>query len=138
MSFFSTFIKDIENVPGEVAKFFSAHQVQIQSAISDAQTAVSAATGVAAILEPAAVAPLILVANGLTKVSSAVTAESTAVTLNSQASALGALVSDLVTSGDVGVKNASVKTAVTNAVTKAQTVVGALVTAVSVAPASAA
>lgn len=133
---FSAFIKDLENIPGELAHLFTAHQVQIQTVLADAQTAISGATAVAAVLEPAAVAPLALVADGLTKVSAAVTAESSAATLTAQASTLGALVSSLVTSGDVGVKNATVKIAVTNAVTKAQTVVGALVTAVAVAPAA--
>lgn len=136
MSFFSTFIKDIENVPGELARLFTAHQAQIQTALADAQTAVSGATAVAAVLEPAVIAPLALVADGLTKVSAAVTAESTATSLQAQATSLGNLVSGLVTSGDVGVKNATVKTAITSAVTKAQTVVGALVTAVAVAPAA--
>lgn len=137
MSFFSSFLKDIENIPGELSHLFTAHQAAIHTAIADAQTAISGASAVAAILEPAAVPELTLVQDGLTKISAAVTAESSANTLTSQASVLGTLVSGLVTSGDVGVKNATVKTAVTNAVTKAQTVVGALITAVSVAPAAA-
>ena len=134
MMTFGTFIKDVENVPGELAHLFTAHHAQIQTVLSEAKTAVSGATAIAAILEPAAVPELTLVADGLTRISASVTAESTATTLTSQVSVLGGLVSGLVTAGDVNVKNATVKSAITGAVTKAQTVLGALVTAVSVAP----
>lgn len=133
---FKEFISDIEAIPGDIARFFTAHQAALQSAITDAQAAVSSATGVAAILDPQAVPVLSGVADGLTKVSAAVTAASTASTLTSQANTLGTLVSGLVTSGDVGVKNANTKAAIQSAVTKSQAVVGALVTASVVAPVS--
>jgi hypothetical protein len=140
-NFFSTFLKDVENIPGELASFFTMHQTQIHTALADAQSAVTAAIAVAAAtLKPGAngspnpvVTTLAGVADGLTKISTAVASAASATTFSGQAANLASLTNSLITSGDVGVKDASSQASLTNAVNsvvaKANTVVGALFTA---------
>ena len=136
---FKSFVADIEKVPGDIAKFFTAHQIQIQTVISDAVQGVAAAIAVVGVVEPAATGVVKLlggVAAGLAQVSTAVTGAPSDTTLTSQANALAGLTSSLVTSGELGVKSASSQAAVTSAITKTQAVIGALVTAAAASPAT--
>ena len=142
--FLTTFIKDVENIPGEIAGFFTSHQTQVHSAIADAQSAVSAAIAIAVATTPpgpngapsALVTTLGGVSDGLTKVSAAVTSASSATTLGAQAANVAELANALIASGDVGVKNATSQTSLANTVnavvSKTNTVIGALITAATV------
>lgn len=120
----------------KIAAFFGSHHAAIQAVISDAQTAASAAAGIAAALgEPASVTKVIgQVADGLSKVSAAVTAETTATDLSSHAENLANLATGLVSSGDIGIKNDETKTAVGAVAIKVQSVVGALEIAAATKP----
>lgn len=142
MSFFSTLIKDVENVPGEISAFFTAHQTQIHSAIADAQTAASAGIAIATALgQPAVALTIAGVSDGLTKVSAAVTSAATTTTLGGQAGNIAQLTNALIESGDVGVKNTAAQASLTNTVNtvvaKTNTVIGALIVAATAAGASA-
>lgn len=136
---FKSFIADIEDIPGDIAKFFTSHQQQIQTVISDAVQGVAGAIAVLGVVEPGATGVVKLlggVAAGLAQVSTAVAVMPNSTTLTSQANALASLTSTLVTSGAVGVKTASSQAAVTSAITKTQAVIGALVTAAAASPAT--
>lgn len=132
--FLTTFIKDVELIPGEIAAFFSSHQTRIHSAIADAQTAAAAGIAIATALgQPEIAAAIAGVSDGLTKVSSAVTSASTATTLGAQAANVAELANSLIASGDIGVKSTATQASLTNTVdtvvAKANTVIGALITA---------
>lgn len=101
---------------------------EAQAALTVAQQAASGAIAVAAVMgEPDNVtAEIGKIADGLKVASSAITAESSAATLTQQAQALNGLVTNLVTSGDIGIKNASTKAAVSGMAQKVAGVVGVL------------
>jgi hypothetical protein len=119
-----------------IASFFKGHQSAIQTAISEAQTAAGAATAVATVLgEPPSVAQEIgRISDGLTLASSAIAAESGAQTLSQHAANLSALTTNLVTSGDIGIRNTATQAAVGTMAQKVQGVVGALETAAAAVP----
>lgn len=113
----------------------------IQTGLSEAISAAGVAASVAAIADPtgsaAVVAEIGKVSNGLALVQGAVKAESTATDLNTHAANLAGLVTSLVTSGDLSIKNAQTQAAIGVMATKVQSVVGVLETAATVAPAPA-
>ena len=122
--------------------FFTNNSGAIQSGLSAAMTAASVAGSVAAIMEPAGanggpppvVAEIAKVQDGLNLVSKAVTTASTATDLSGHAAALSGLVTGLVSSGDIGIKNAQTQAAIGVMAVKVQSVVGVLETAATVAP----
>ena len=130
----------LHNIGAHLASFFGSHAAVIATVTSDAQIAVGAAKVVAADLgEPASVQTVLgNISDGLTKVAATATAEATADTLTEQAANLTGLVGGLVSSGDIGIKNAGTKVAVGTALVKVTSVVSALETAANAASASAA
>ena len=114
--------------------FFTNNSGAIQSGLSAAMTAASVAGSVAAIMEPAGanggpppvVAEIAKVQDGLNLVSKAVTTASTATDLSGHAAALSGLVTGLVSSGDIGIKNAALQTAITTAISRVGNVVNSL------------
>jgi hypothetical protein len=119
--------------------FFTKDSGAIQTGIAEALSAAKVVASVAAIADPTGSAPLIAeigkVQDGLALVSKGVTSASTATDLNGHAAALAGLVTGLVTSGDLNIKNAQTQAAIGVMATKVQSVVGVLETAAGVAPA---
>jgi len=119
--------------------FFTKDGGAIQAGLSEAISAAGVAASVATIADPtgsaAIVAEIGKVTNGLALVQGAVKSESTATDLNAHASNLATLVTGLVTSGDINVKDAQTQAAIGVMATKVQSVVGVLETAATVAPA---
>lgn len=124
---------------GSVLHNFFTHEAgPIQAGISEALAAATVVAQVATIADPTGSAALVAeigkVKDGLSLVSKGVTAASTATDLNGHAAALTDLVTGLVTSGDINVKNAQTQAAIGVMATKVQGVVGVLETAAGVAP----
>jgi hypothetical protein len=121
----------IENLGKKIATFFGSHEAAIQSVIKDAQGAQVAAKDVALALgEPSSVITVISgIGDGLQKTSDALAAESSSTTLTQEASNLSGLVSSVVDSGDIGIKNAQTQAAVGTTLQKVVGVVSALQTA---------
>lgn len=119
-----------------IASWFGSHQATIQAVVNDAQAAASAAHGVATALgEPASVTSVISgVSDGLSKIGAAAATAATAEDFNALAADGAALATGLVSSGDLGIKNAATKAAVGALAIKVQGVVGAVETAASAAP----
>jgi hypothetical protein len=123
--------------------FFTKNGGAIQTGLTEAAAAAGVAASVAAItLSPADAAPVVAeiakVQDAIGIVQKGVTAESTATDLSAHAANLAGVVTSLVTSGDIGVKNAQVQAAVGVAATKVQSVIGVLENAATVAPAASA
>jgi hypothetical protein len=120
--------------------FFTKDGGAIQTGIAEAISAANVAASVAAIADPAGSAPVVAeigkVTSGLALVQTAVKAEATATDLNGHAANLAALVTGLVTSGDLNIKDAQTQAAIGVMATKVQSVVGVLETAATVAPAA--
>ena len=118
--------------------FFTKDGGAIQSGLTEAIAAANTAASVAAIADPAGAAPIVAeigkVTNGLSLVQGAVKTETTATDLNAHAADLATLVTGLVTSGDINVKDAQTQAAIGAMATKVQSVVGVLETAATVAP----
>lgn len=134
------FFHSVETV---LHNFFTKDGGAILTGISEAHTALNVAASVASIALPQsaatpALAEIAKVADALSIVQKGVSAESTATTLASHASNLAGVLTSLVTSGDINVKNAQVQAAVGVAATKVQSVIGVLENAATVAPAVAA
>lgn len=107
-----------------IASVFS-HKDQINAAITDAQTVAGAAGIVlSAIGQNSAAAEVVKVSNGLALVSNAVTSGASADTLTEHVTNLANLTTALVTSGDIGVKNADSQASIVAVANKVQTVVG--------------
>lgn len=129
------------SVEAVLHNFFTKDGGAIQTGLSEAALAAGIAAAVAAIaLSPADAAPVLAeiakVQDGLSIVQKGVTAASTAATLAGHAQDLAGIVTGLVTSGDIGVKNAQLQAAVGVAATKVQSVIGTLENAATVAPKS--
>jgi hypothetical protein len=134
VNFFSSILKDIEAVPGEIEGLFSTHQTQIHTAIADAQTALSVGATIASVAGAAGVATEMgKVSGALTTVSAAAGTLGTAASLNAQIATLAGATNSLIASGDIGVKNATSQASLTNTVNavvgKVNTVIGALAVA---------
>ncbi len=122
--------------------FFTKNGGAIQNGLSEALAAAAVAGSVASVFEPAnadgsanaIVAEIGKIASGLIIVQNGVSAASTATDLNGHAAALAGIVTGLVTSGDIGIKNAQTQAAIGVMATKVQSVVGVLETAANVAP----
>ena len=129
------------SVGAALHNFFTKNGGAIQTGLSEAITAAGVAASVASVtLSSTAAAPVLAeiakVTDGLSIVQKGVAAESTATDLSSHAANLAGIVTGLVTSGDIGVKNAQVQASVGVLATKVQSVVGVLENAATVAPAA--
>ena len=116
--------------------FFTKNGGAIQAGLTEAITAANVAGSVAGVLgeAPNVTAEIAKVTDGLNLVQKAVTASSTATDLNGHAASLAGLVTGLVSSGDLNIKNAQTQAAIGVMATKVQGVVGVLETAATVAP----
>ena len=116
--------------------FFTRNGGAIQAGITAASTAVGVASSVAVILgEPPNVGTeLQKIQDGLSKVAGAVNSASTATDLNGHAEALAGLITGLVTSGDINIKNAGTQAAIGAAANKVKGVIGVLQSAAENAP----
>lgn len=127
------------SVGAQIHGFFTKNGGAIQAGLSDAVTAAGVAASVATIaLSPSDSAPVVAeiakVQDALSIVQKGVTAESTAADLSAHAANLAGIVTSLVNSGDIGVKDAAVQASIGQVATKAQSVIGVLETAATVAP----
>lgn len=129
----SNFFHSVEKTLHE---FFTRNGGAIQSGISAATAAVGVAASVSSILgeDPKVAASLAKIQDGLAIVAKGVTAESISTDLNGHAAALAGLITDLVASGDIGIKNAQTQAAVGAAANKVKGVIGVLQTAAENAP----
>ncbi len=129
----SSFFKSIGNA---LHNFFTRNGGAIQAGIGEAVAAAGVAASVSGLLgeSPDVIAEINKVADGLQLVSKSVTAASTATDLTGHAAALAGLVTGLVSSGDIGVKNAQTQAAIGVMAGKVQSVVGVLESAANVAP----
>ncbi len=121
--------------------FFTKHDGVIHTVLEDAVGAAGVAASIASItLSPQAAAPVLAeiakVQDGLAIVQKGITAESTATDLSSHAANLAGIVTGLVTSGDINVKNAQLQASIGVLATKTQSVIGVLENASTVAPAA--
>jgi hypothetical protein len=119
--------------------FFTKTDGAIQTVLADASVAANVAASVAAIsLSPEQATPVLAeiakVTDGLAIVQKGVTAESTAGDLTAHAQNLAGIVTSLVSSGDLNIKNAQLQASIGVAATKVQSVVGVLENAATVAP----
>ncbi len=120
MSFGSIF----HSISHAIASVFS-HKDQINAAINEAQVVANAASVIfAATGHDAAVKEIAKVSDALNLTKGAVTAEAGADSLADHVTNLGNLASALVTSGDIGVKNADTQAGIVAVVGKVQNVVG--------------
>jgi hypothetical protein len=96
-----------EKVSSDFTNLFKVHGSQIKSGIADAHEAIGAAISIATVLgEPKSVTDMLgKVSDGLGLISTAVDGETNATTLTAQVAAANTLVTGLVNSGDIGVKN---------------------------------
>lgn len=137
MSFsISGFFKSVET---ELHNFFTKNNGAIQTGLAEATAAAGIAASVATIaLSPTDAAPVIAqiakIQDALSIVQKGVTAESTATDLSSHAANLAGVVTGLVTSGDIDVKNAQLQAAVGVTAIKVQSVIGVIENAATVAP----
>ncbi len=122
----------LANIRHKIASWFGSHQSLIQTIAKDGQIAAvdAAAVATAAGEKGNLITVLTGVADGLGKVAATVTAEATATTLAQHAANITGLASALlVTSTDVGIKNADTKAKIAVVLGKVTNVVGALQTA---------
>lgn len=123
-------------VEAAIHDFFTRNGGAIQAVVSAASTAVGVASAVAADFgePPVVAAELAKIQDGLALVAAGVNAQSTATDLTGHAAALAALVTGLVTSGDIGIKNATTQVAIGVAANKVKSVIGTLESAAVNAP----
>lgn len=122
----------LSNLRHKIAGWFGSHKDLIETIAKDGQVAATDASlvAVAAGEHGNIITVLSGVADGFGKVGAAVTAESSATTLAEHAANLTGLADALlVTSTDVGIKNADTKASITKVLGKITNVVGALQTA---------
>lgn len=133
---FSSIEQFLESIPSRIAAFVGLHKTAINDAIADAQEAAAGAVTVATALNepPSVTAAIGKISDGLALARTAVNTAATAETYTDQANNLATLTTDLVSSGDLGIKNQKTVAAVGQVATKAVAVVTALQTAAAAAP----
>ena len=130
-----SFIKWLESLGTKVHNVFVSHEAALQTVATDLQATASATAAIATAAGETKVVPVLVgIADGAGKLSEAIAAGAAATDLQGGVAAVTGLASGLVTSGDIGVKDAGTQNGIGLVLTKVNNV--ATVAQAAITPAS--
>ena len=130
-----SFIKWLESFGTEIHNVFVSHEAALQTVATDLQATASATAAIATAAGETKVVPILTgIADGAGKLSEAIAAGAAATDLQGGVAAVTGLASGLVTSGDIGVKDAGTQNGIGLVLTKVNNV--ATVAQAAITPAS--
>ena len=130
-----SFIKWLESLGTKVHNVFVSHEAALQTVATDLQATASATAAIATAAGETKVVPVLVgIADGAGKLSEAIAAGAAATDLQAGVAAVTGLASGLVTSGDIGVKDAGTQNGIGLVLTKVNNV--ATVAQAAITPAS--
>lgn len=130
-----SFIKWLESLGTKVHNVFVSHEAALQTVATDLQATASATAAIATAAGETKVVPILTgIADGAGKLSEAIAAGAAATDLQGGVAAVTGLASGLVTSGDIGVKDAGTQNGIGLVLTKVNNV--ATVAQAAITPAS--
>ena len=130
-----SFIKWLESLGTKIHNVFVSHEAALQTVATDLQATASATAAIATAAGETKVVPILTgIADGAGKLSEAIAAGAAATDLQAGVAAVTGLASGLVTSGDVGVKDAGTQNGIGLVLTKVNNV--ATVAQAAITPAS--
>lgn len=130
-----SFIKWLESLGTKVHNVFVSHEAALQTVATDLQSTASATAAIATAAGETKVVPILAgIADGAGKLSEAIAAGAAATDLQGGVAAVTSLASGLVTSGDIGVKDAGTQNGIGLVLTKVNNM--ATVAQAAITPAS--
>ena len=130
-----SFIKWLESLGTKIHNVFVSHEAALQTVATDLQATASATAAIATAAGETKVVPILTgIADGAGKLSEAIAAGAAATDLQGGVAAVTGLASGLVTSGDIGVKDAGTQNGIGLVLTKVNNV--ATVAQAAITPAS--
>ena len=130
-----SFIKWLESLGTKIHNVFVSHEAALQTVATDLQATASATAAIATAAGETKVVPILTgIADGAGKLSEAIAAGAAATDLQGGVAAITGLASGLVTSGDIGVKDAGTQNGIGLVLTKVNNV--ATVAQAAITPAS--